>query len=416
MDLHTGSPYWFLLHGLRTVAPPLEGETRCDVAVIGAGITGALVAHALVGAGLDVVVLDRRDVGQGSTMASTALLQYDLDVPLHRLIGEIGREDAERAFVAGTRAIARLEMIGREIGSPVDRVPSIYALFDDSAAGAFADEFDCRGKAGLDVRWLDAAGARSDWGIALRAGIVSTQAAVMDPYDFTHALLGHAMGSGARVFDRTGVLEVRPEGDGVRLITDRGATVRAGRVVYATGYEAAEHLEKDAVSLHSTYVFVSEPMSRPARPFMLWEFGDPYIYARWSGDRLIVGGGDVPFVDERRRDRLIERKSRELQRRVGEILPGMLPEIGFSWTGTFASTPDGLGYIGALPGREREFVALGFGGNGITMSALASEIIRDQILGTPNEDARLFRVDRGGAAGRPLGGAGRGVAGEAGRG
>ena len=50
-------------------------------AVIGGGITGALIAYHLTEAGCDTVVLDRRDIGGGSTSASTSLLQYEVDTP-----------------------------------------------------------------------------------------------------------------------------------------------------------------------------------------------------------------------------------------------------------------------------------------------------------------------------------------------
>ena len=56
-------------NGLIAVYPPLERDERCDVAIIGAGITGALAAHRLTEADCDVILLDRHDVGMGSTAA-----------------------------------------------------------------------------------------------------------------------------------------------------------------------------------------------------------------------------------------------------------------------------------------------------------------------------------------------------------
>lgn len=406
MDLHTGSPFWFLTHGLRTVVPPLEQDVRCDAAVIGGGITGALVSRALADAGLDVVVLDRRDLGLGSTVASTALLQYDLDVPLHQLAARIGPKDAGRAFRAGVYAIDQLVEIGDEIGSPVRPVPSVYALFDEIKAPEFRAEYAARERAGLRVTWLEPDEAFARRGLTLHAAIESEKAAQMDPYDFTHRLWTRLIEKGVRVFDRTTVEDVQPDGDDrVRLATDRGATVRSRFVVHAVGYEAAEHMPTGSVQLQSTYAFISEPMTRPGEPFMLWEYNDPYLYARWVGDRLLVGGGDVPFENEAARDRLIGWKAEYLRKRIRSVLPGLDPEIGYAWAGTFATTPDGLGYIGSIPGREREMIALGFGGNGITMSMLASEILRDLISGRQHEYADLYRPERAGAGAAPAGAA-----------
>ena len=94
MDLVSPQPFWPLKNGLLSVYPSLKNNARCDVAVLGGGITGAFAAEALTAAGLDVVVLDKRDVGTGSTSASTALLQYELDTSLCYLTRKYGRESS----------------------------------------------------------------------------------------------------------------------------------------------------------------------------------------------------------------------------------------------------------------------------------------------------------------------------------
>lgn len=75
-DLHSGVPVWahYAKPSLRT--DKLSASMRTDVVVVGAGITGALVAQAATAMGLDTVVLDRRPPALGSTAASTALLQF----------------------------------------------------------------------------------------------------------------------------------------------------------------------------------------------------------------------------------------------------------------------------------------------------------------------------------------------------
>lgn len=84
MDLKSDYPYWAVKNGLMYAVPQPDADLTCDVAVVGAGITGALIDDELAGHGHDVVVLDQRNVGWGSTSASTALLQYEIDThPTH---------------------------------------------------------------------------------------------------------------------------------------------------------------------------------------------------------------------------------------------------------------------------------------------------------------------------------------------
>ena len=98
MDLVSPQPFWPLRNGLLSVYPSLKEDVTCDVVVLGAGISGAFVAECLSREGLDIVVLDKRDVGGGSTSASTALLQYEIDMSLVELSKRIGRRDAEECY------------------------------------------------------------------------------------------------------------------------------------------------------------------------------------------------------------------------------------------------------------------------------------------------------------------------------
>jgi glycine/D-amino acid oxidase-like deaminating enzyme len=94
MDLTSELPFWTVRNGLLGVYPPLESDIRCDTLVIGGGISGALLAHRLVTRDVDCVLIDRRDIGYGSTSASTALLQYEIDTPLHQLRQHVGNHAA----------------------------------------------------------------------------------------------------------------------------------------------------------------------------------------------------------------------------------------------------------------------------------------------------------------------------------
>lgn len=398
MDLHSGVCFWPMVDGLGLVVPPLERDVECDVVIVGAGITGALVADAMTAEGLSVMVVDRRDVGQGSTAASTALLQYDIDVPLHRLREDIGPQGADRAYLLGIEAIRLLERLGQELGCAVERRPSMYFTTDAERVGPLVRELEARLSIGLEVGWVGADALEAEWGLRGVGAIRSAVAAQTDPYRLCQELLRRAMRRGAAVHDRTAVTERHSDAEGVCLRTDRGPSLRARWMVHATGYESASELPRGVVSLHSTYAFVTEPLLPSPGKWLdrclLWEFAEPYLYMRWAGDRLMMGGADLPFRNEKVRDRLIGKRTKAVAERAREVLPGLALEPAFVWTGTFGSTKDGLGYIGAMADRPRELFALGFGGNGITYSAIASQILTDQVMGRANADAELFRFGR----------------------
>ncbi|HET8763233.1 MAG TPA: FAD-binding oxidoreductase, partial [Gemmatimonadales bacterium] len=117
--------------GLLATYPSLASDIECDVLVIGAGVTGALCAWQLVEAGLDTVVVDAREIGWGSTSASTALLMYDLDASLVELTQRIGWERAVGVYRAARHAVEklcamRLAPSEQRTAHSVQPVPSLY--------------------------------------------------------------------------------------------------------------------------------------------------------------------------------------------------------------------------------------------------------------------------------------------------
>jgi glycine/D-amino acid oxidase-like deaminating enzyme len=97
LDLHTGSPVWRAYRAPGPAAEPLARDVKADVAIVGMGISAAMTADALSDAGRSVILIDRRGPMLGSTAATTALVQHEIDQPLSTLSRRIGQDRAERA-------------------------------------------------------------------------------------------------------------------------------------------------------------------------------------------------------------------------------------------------------------------------------------------------------------------------------
>ena len=126
---------------------------------------------------------------------------------------------------------------------------------------------------------------------------------------------------------------------------------------------------------------------------LIWEAADPYLYLRTTLDgRVVIGGEDEEFSDEETRDALIPRKIAAIRRKVEKLLPVLDTTPEFTWAGCFGASATGLPAIGAIPGAARCFAVLGYGGNGITFSAIAAQVIQRAILGIADPDADLFAL------------------------
>lgn len=401
MDLLSPHPLWPVRDGLPAVYPALEEDVRCDVAVIGAGISGALIGWRLAEAGFDTVIVDRREVAHGSTAGNTGLLLYELDEPLNRLARRFGRDFATRAYRRCHRAIKSAEQIARglKIACEFERRPSLYVAANASHERALRREFEARVAAGIDVEWWPRARIRRESSLPHPAAIWSRDAAQLDAYRFTHGVLAAAARAGARIFDRTCVTRRSVSRHGAVLRTDRAAIIRAGEIVVASGYEAEPLLPGWVTQLQSTFVGVTAP-APPSRGWppggcMIWDTREAYLYLRTIADgRVLIGGYDEPFRDSRRRDRVLPRKAGALARRLRELFPDLGTEFEYTWAGTFATTVDGLPVIGRHPRMPRTHFALGYGGNGITFSLIAAEIIPASLKGEIDPDADVFGFAR----------------------
>jgi glycine/D-amino acid oxidase-like deaminating enzyme len=400
MNLRSGYPFWLAKNGLPFDYPKLERSTKADVVILGGGISGALAAYQLVKAGVDCIVVDARTIGLGSTCASTALLQYEIDTPLCELKDKVGVRHAVRSYQLCVDAVKKLGKISKEISfSEFEFKQSLYYAAFKKDIGFMENEFAVRKQHGFDVAYLDEAAVKKQFGFNAPGAILSEVAAQVNAYGFTHGLLQSSKEKGLRIYDRTPVSKIDHHKSGVTLTTESGLTLKAKKLVYATGYEAVEFIDKKIVDLHCTFACTSEQANENAKfwkdDVLIWNTADPYFYMRNTKDRrILIGGRDEEFYGPAKRAKLLPGKIKQLVKDFNKIFPEIEFKPEFSWAGTFGATKDGLPFIGNYKKLPNSLFALGFGGNGITFSLIAAEILTDIITGRPNNDAEIFSFER----------------------
>lgn len=404
MDLTSGSPFWLTRHGLPPRFPVLDEDLSCDVAVIGGGVSGALVSDALSGAGLRTVVLDKHYPGTGSTAASTALLQFEVDVLLRELrLRAATPADADEAWRAVYRAFRRVGAIAAELGPEevgFSPTTSLYLAASRSELRELALEVEARHHIGLPGQFLVHSDVQSRYGIDRPGAIFTEEAAQLDALAFTLALHRRAAARGARQFERTEVIGYAADADGVTLTTAHNFRVRARHVVVCTGYETPEWASGIRADLRSSFALVTEPLAAADRwptDCHIWESARPYIYARALPDgRVMAGGADLPFDNAVAREALLRRQTRRIEQKLRELLPRLPLRVDFRWAGTFAETADGLPFVSRHPKFPGAWFALGFGGNGIVFATLAAELVTAALTGEERPETRLFAFERPG--------------------
>jgi len=400
MNLNSGYPFWLAKNGLPFDYNRLERSISADVVIMGGGISGALVAYHLVNAGVNCIVVDARTICLGSTCSSTSLLQYEIDTPLCELKDMVGLKSAVRSYQLCADAIEKLGKIAKKIKFPdFEFNKSLYFAAYKKDLNFLKQEFLIRKEHGFKVNYLDEEAVKKQFNFNAPGAILSAVGAQTNAYSFTHSLLQYAKAKGVKIFDRTPVINIKHHKKAVTLTAQNGFTIKAKKLVYATGYEAVKFIDKKIVDLHCTFACTSEQANAKEKfwkdDVLIWNTADPYLYMRSTKDRrILIGGRDEKFYSPVKRDALLTVKTKQLVNDFNKIFPHIEFKPEFSWAGTFGATKDGLPFIGHYKKLPNSLFSLGFGGNGITFSLIAAEILTDIITGKKNKDAAIFSFDR----------------------
>jgi glycine/D-amino acid oxidase-like deaminating enzyme/nitrite reductase/ring-hydroxylating ferredoxin subunit len=384
--------------------PPLSRDLTVDAAVIGAGITGITTALLLQDAGLRVALLERRRVGGVNTGCTTAHLTAVVDRDLPALAKTFGFDHAQAVWDAGFAAIDQIEtLIARHgIRCEFARVPGFRCVATDAdestrteTLGRLRAEAAMARDLGFDVEMVTAAPlvGQPGWRIDHQA--------LFHPGQYAAGLLSRLTDGDAVVCSDCDVSFEAPD-----RLSAGGFHVDAPIVILAThtplaGRQtaAAAGILQSKLAAYTSYALaadVGDPVD--ALPSLAWDTASPYHYLRTDrqpgGVRIIAGGDDHKTGQEPD----THQPFAQLETWFRRLVPAAA--ITHRWSGQVLETPDGLPLIGEVA--DRQYVATGYAGNGMTFGTLAAMMIRDAITGVKNPWRDLFDVNRSAAVRGPL--------------
>lgn len=372
--------------------PKLRGRVKVDVLVVGGGITGVTTAHLLKQAGCRVAVVDLKNIGAGETSHTTAHVTFVTDTRLHELVSRLGREHAQALWGAGNLAMQQIEHTVKEleIKCELKRVPGYLfaALGKDASKESESLQEDALISDGLG---FDAAFIESD-PLFHRPAVRFPNQLKFHPLKYVNAIAKALQGDDCHVFSRTNGSNIDSDKDELR--TDDG-TISYDTVVAATHVPIQGERDTFGAALfqtklaaYSTYALEAE--IEFAAESLFWDTNDPYLYFRFDRrngtSSVIIGGEDHKTGQEEDTEARYER----LEKALMESFPAA--KLRHRWSGQVLETPDGLPYIGEVG--ERQFLATGFSGNGITLGTFSAILIRDLITGKSNPWTELFAPNR----------------------
>lgn len=375
-------------------APPLTGDLRCDVAIVGSGIAGLSIAYELARCGRSVVVIDRGGIGTGMTARTTAHLATELDDFYSELIRVRGEEEARVYHDSQVAAVNRIEAICRDenIECQFRRLDGFLIPTDEGPISDLQEEYEACRKIGVEVEWADRAPMPGlDSGRCLRFRSQGR----FHPARYLASLARAVLARGGRIYSNTAYVD-HDEGDGwVSLKTEAGTTIRATAAVFATNSPV-----NTTVAVHTkqvpdrTYV-IAGPVAKGSVPdVLLWDTYEAYHYVRIQEldaerDLLIVGGEDHRSGDADDMDQRFARLADWTRKRYPSF-----GEIEYRWSGQVLEPMDFMPFSGPSPGSGNIYLHTGDSGQGITNGVAGSLAIAALILGEDSRFADLLSPDR----------------------
>lgn len=389
---------------------------KCDVAVIGAGVNGLSISYELCKRKKNVVLIDKVVMGAGASGSCDDMILLQSKKPGILL---------EMAF----RSLDRFAALKTELPSDIEfenRGGTI--LIEDRASLSVMEDFVAsQNKFGLDVEIIDKKRLRELQPLVSTHVIASTYSARDSQVNPMALMKAYAFGATAKglVFkNRTRPTAISKTASGWLISLDSGDSVEAGSIVNATGAWANEILKligfEVPIAPRKGQVIVTEaiphigmtnvwsaqyivsklkPMEKAkadAKPGEKFGLGFAFTGTH-SGNYLIGSTRENAGFDKTTDPEALAL----IARQVEHFFP-VMKKINFirSFAGLRPSTPDGMPFLGEVPGAPGFFIAAGHEGDGIALSPITGLLMADLVEGKKTEFALdSFKADRFAAEG-----------------
>ncbi len=376
--------------------PPLAGNVRADVCIIGGGYTGLSAALHLRKAGFDVVLLEAERVGYGASGRNGGQLYGGMRRDVDWLETSLGVATAKQLWRIGDEARALVKALIDEFKIDCDLTPGIaiaahrarYVPEYHELVDKLENDYGVTGLQKLDADQITALlGTREYFG-----GYIDWQAAHLHPLNLALGIAAAADKAGARIFEGTRA-NAFTQGQRVR-ITTAGGSVDAAHVLIATnGYlgNLAPKLASRIMPINN-FIVATAPMSADRvselNPRRVAAGDSRFVinYFRISADgRMLFGGG--------------ENYRRGFPADIaGFVRPYLLkiyPQlsdlaIDYAWGGALAITMNRMPHFGRLG--SNIYFAHGYSGQGVAMAHLAGKFVADAIRGQSEQFDVLSRI------------------------
>jgi glycine/D-amino acid oxidase-like deaminating enzyme/nitrite reductase/ring-hydroxylating ferredoxin subunit len=366
-------------------------EKNFDVIIVGGGITGISTALLLQNAGKKCLVAEAKNIGFGTTSGTTAHLNTILDLTYAEIEKKFGEENTKAVLSAVSQAINMAESNVTKYNIDCDFSVRHGYLFstDEQQTKKLEDAFDASIKAGCDVEYSDTISVP----VGFKKALVFKRQAQIHPTKYLYGLAEAFENAGGRILEQCRVTEVKETDEKILEVETSMGKMNAAHLIYATHIPPGVNLLHFRCAPYRSYAIAATLKDGNYPNDLAYDLYDPYHYYRSQEidgkTYLIAGGEDHKTAEKKDTEQCFVFLVNYLRKHFD------VEEVVYKWSSQYFEPADGLPYIGHLLGNpETVFVATGYGGNGITYSQVASQILCDLIVKGKSEYEKIFNPSR----------------------
>jgi glycine/D-amino acid oxidase-like deaminating enzyme/nitrite reductase/ring-hydroxylating ferredoxin subunit len=377
---------------VQTYKPIYESihSQKFDVIIVGGGITGIATALSLQTAGKKCLVLESENLCYGTTGGTTAHINTLLDTPYSDIIKKFDLDTAKYIYLSTLDAI-------RKIKSTINSY-SIDCGFSECKAYLFAQDKDQVDELDRLFEACEQVGLTPKYNFdtpihieCLKAMAVPGQAK-FHPVQYVYGMADAFEKAGGIILENCRALNINEKEEVIHVETEKDA-FQCDHIVYATHIPPGVNLLHLRCVPYRSYAMAVRLNSNQYPEDLTYDMQDPYHYYRTQvidgEEYFIVGGKDHKTGHEPNTDICF----RNLESHIRTYFD--VASVPYSWSSQYYESADGIPYIGVLPGHsKRVLVATGFGGNGITYSHVAADVLNNIILEREDKMIDIFSPSR----------------------
>ena len=380
----------------QTNSPVPKQDQLFDVIIAGGGITGITTGLLLQKAGKSVLIAEAQSIGFGTTGGTTAHLNTIMDTPYNTIQKNFGEKNAQ--LVAGSiqKGLQLIRKNVKEycIDCCYKEVPGYLFSQDEEQSKELEDIFTATHECNVQAVWTE----KLPVPIPFQKAINFPGQACFHPTRYLSVLAKEFEKAGGVILQQCRITDVE-EGE-PHIVNSSEGTFKANYFIYATHIPPGVNLLHFRCAPYRSYA-IAVKLKKNARSngknnypeALVYDMYDPYHYYRTQeidGESYFIAGGEDHKTGH---EENTEGCFRKLEAYVRRYFP--VESVEHKWSSQYFEPTDGIPYIGQLPGHPNNmYVATGYGGNGMTYSAVAALTLTDIITKGESEYQEVFDPNR----------------------